>query len=252
MSIVEDRINAIYNILDAKYQGGAGMSSSSKGTEREDFVNAVLKDMFTPHYRFSSGDIVDKYANQTGQVDVVLEQPRSYSFPVTSDGPRLYLAESVAIVIEIKSNLRTQWDEVLETSEKVANIKRKYFSENLKDLLYQAESGLMQFSEGADSEQTKRGLRAGINDQSNIGEERIKFFAVGYTGWKQSKTIKSKLIDNQIDGILQIDKRVFCTKLGRAPGFEIQEGYKSLLDFLHWLEIYFEKVPNRWIASSSY
>ena len=208
--------------------------------------------MFPPHYRFSSGDIVDTYGSQTGQVDVVLEQPRSYSFPVTTDGPRLYLAESVAIVIEIKSNLSNQWKEVVSTSEKVAAIKRKYFSENLKEWLAQAESGEMRFEEGTNPQQIIEVLKSQIQDKDNIGDERIKFFVVGFTGWEQPDTIKSKLVENQIDGILQIDKRIFSSKLGVAQGYENREGYKSLLDFLHWLEIYFEKVPKRMSSTSLY
>jgi len=252
MSVLETRMNAIFTALDAGFSGGTGVSSASKGNERELFVNSVLSNAFPPHYRFSSGDIIDSYGSQSGQVDVVLEQPRSYSFPLLSGGPRLYLAESVAAVIEVKSNLSSQWSEVEATAGKLATIKRKFSSSSYQDILDQLNQGNISVQANTDVTKIRRGLEALTKQQENIGEERIRFFVIGFTGWAKNETLVSKLVDDQIDGILQIDRRVFCTKLGRAQGFEAVDGYKSLLSLLHWLEIYFQKVPDRFGSISLY
>lgn len=246
MPALESRINAIFSALDAAYVGGTDVSSASKGNEREQFVNAVLNNAFPPHYRFASGDIIDSYGAQSGQVDVVLEQPRSYSFPLLAGGPRLYLAESVAAV------LSSQWNQVEATADKLATIRRKYSSDSFQEILDQLNQGQISVQDGTDVEKLKSSLGHLTKQSENIGEERIRFFVVGFSGWSTNETIISKLADDKIDGILQIDRRVFCTKLGRAPGFEAVEGYKSLLSFLHWLEVYFQKVPDRFGALSLY
>lgn len=245
MRTLETRINAIFSSLDSAYIGGSGVSSASRGNEREQFVNTVLTNAFPPHYRFASGDIIDSFGTQSGQVDVVLEQPRSYSFPLLSGGPRLYLAESVAAVIEVKSNLSAQWDEVTATAEKLAAIKRKYSSDSYREILEQLNEGKMAIGAGVDVNSLRRNLEYQIRQTENIGEKRIRFFVVGFRGWVQNQTIVSKLVDDQIDGIFQIDRRVFCSKLGRPTGSEATEGYRSLLSLLHWLEVFFQKVPER-------
>ncbi|MEQ1828563.1 MAG: DUF6602 domain-containing protein [Pirellula sp.] len=63
----ESRLNAIFESLNSAYGGGGHMSSASKGVEREIFVKNVLQQVFPPHFRFSSGDIVDSNGNQSGK-----------------------------------------------------------------------------------------------------------------------------------------------------------------------------------------
>lgn len=162
------------------------------------------------------------------------------------------MAESVAIVIEVKSNLSNQWEEVLSTSEKVSQIRRKFSSDSYQEILNNLDQGRISHSSDMDIGRARRGLERLTQLESNIGEERIKFFVVGYKGWARNETITSKLIDNQIDGILQINRRVLSTKIERAEGFEAIEGYKSLLGVLQLLEKYFLKVPDRFGATSLY
>jgi len=171
----------------------------------------------------------------------VLEQPQSYSFPLLASGPRLFLAESVAAVIEVKSNLSSQWGEVKITADKLARVRRKYSSSSYQDIINQLDQGQIAVGPTTDVETIRKDLVLRTTRAENNGEERIRFFVVGYSGWSQNRTIVSKLEDNKIDGILQIDRRVFCTKLGRADGFEDIEGYKSLLGLLHWRYIFLKK-----------
>lgn len=249
MSILDNRLEAILKSVEVAYDGGSGMSSSSKGAERELFVDNILKSVFPPHYRFTSGDIVDSYGSQTGQLDLVLEKAEGYSFPMTSNGPRLFIAETVAAVIEVKSDLSSQWDEVRATATKVAKIKRKYDSDYLQDLIEQAKSGRMSFSPTVNKEQVIRSMEREAQAKENIGNTRIYFFAVGFEGWKKDDTLISKLESNVIDGILDIKGRKYVTKLGRAKGKELISGSKCLLQLFHWLELSFTKTANRWLSS---
>ncbi len=79
------------------------MSDSSKGSEREHFIDLFLKEVFPPSYRFGTGDALDSAGNKSGQLDVVVELTFFPSLPALGGGSRLYLAEGVAAVIEVKS-----------------------------------------------------------------------------------------------------------------------------------------------------
>jgi hypothetical protein len=103
------------------------MTSASKGTERELFVEVFLKNVLPPGYRFGTGDITDVNGHRTGQIDVVIEHASIPSFPlVGATIPRLYLAEGVAVAIEVKSDLTKQWDEALSTAKSVAALCPKH------------------------------------------------------------------------------------------------------------------------------
>lgn len=150
------------------------LSSASKGRERELFVTDFLKRAFPPIYRLGSGEVTDTGGAKTGQLDVVVESPL---YPCLSgvhsdDQPRLYLAEGVAAVIEVKSNLADQWKQVEKTGEKVRSIKREFGGSAV--------------------------LGAGRQPS-----ETMPFFAVGYTGWNSVEAIQKKVHDSKaITGLL--------------------------------------------------
>lgn len=239
MDVLETRIKGIFDTLSARYSGGDGMSSDSKGTERELFINEILSQVFPPHFRFTNGDILDTSKQKSGQVDIVLEKPIGYSFPQIADGPRLFLAENVAAVIEVKSNVQSQWSEVLESSAKVAKLRRCYQSDILNNILDQ-KGGFL----------TSTVIEA--RKPENIGKPRIPYFVVGFKGWKKDQTTISKLLDDTIDGIFILENQKFFTKIGRSEGAEVSEGGQSLLAFLHLLEIAFLEQPKRPPAFTQY
>src|SRR5690242_12312013 len=102
------------------------MSSASKGEERASFIDSFLANVLPPIYRFGSGDCTDTSGHRSGQLDVVVEYPFAPSPPsVAGSSPtRLYLAESVAAVIEVKSNIAAQWRQAAETAAKLAPLRR--------------------------------------------------------------------------------------------------------------------------------
>lgn len=61
---------------------------------------------------------------RSGQVDIAIEFGFVPSFPMPGTEERLLLAESVACVVEVKSNLIGQWDQVRETTRRVRELRR--------------------------------------------------------------------------------------------------------------------------------
>ena len=102
------------------------MSSASKGNEREAFINGFLSEVLPPQFRFGSGDATDQNGARSGQLDIVVEYPFVPSLPIVAGrSPRLYLAEGIVAVIEVKSDIAKQWDEVMTTANQLASLKEK-------------------------------------------------------------------------------------------------------------------------------
>jgi hypothetical protein len=118
------RLEAIRDTLMAQHRGGRGLPNAVIGSERETFLREFLQKVFPVHRRFSTGAITDAEHRISGQVDVAVEYGQIPSFPMPNSEERVLLAESVAIVIEVKSDLSSQWGQVRETVSKVRPIRR--------------------------------------------------------------------------------------------------------------------------------
>lgn len=183
---LEHRLDGIYKMLMSAYEASHQMSSASKGREREIFVNAFLSNIFPPAFRFGNGEIIDSNGQKSGQLDIVIEYPFFPSIPTFSlPEPRLYLADGVAAVIEVKSDLTNQWQEVNATATKLKEIKRS--------------QKLTIFGNSITSEKPI----------PSLAYRNIPFFAVGYNGWKQKETLKNKLKNSSVDGILVLESGLF-------------------------------------------
>jgi hypothetical protein len=163
------------------HHAGNPLSSASKGNEREAFINGFLSQVLPPHFRFGSGDATDQHGARSGQLDIVVEYPFVPSLPIVAGrSPRLYLAEGIVAVIEIKSNIASQWEEVEATASQLTILSRNF-----------------DYPSGVSF-----GPRAG---------KKIPLYAVGYTGWKKFETVKKDLKSaNGINGVLVIDQRHFA------------------------------------------
>jgi hypothetical protein len=156
---VRDRLKAIQQALIAHYKGGLGLPSALIGSEREYLINDYLSEVLPHLYRFGRGAITDSSNNICGQLDVVIELPFGSTFPMPAGKERLYLAESVAAVIEVKSNLYKQWNEVAETTRKVKLLNRD-LKHSSAILLEESPDPIVQVT------------------------PKIPCYAVGYTGYK--------------------------------------------------------------------
>ena len=105
------------------------------------------------------------------------------------------MAESVAAVIEVKSDLSSQWDDVERTAREV--------------------------------KQLCRPLRRDLNPSVPPGRgypDPIPVFAVGYKGWSKLETVKEHFgHENLVNGILVIESGLFAAHHiwpYRRPGFD--------------------------------
>lgn len=173
---IKDRLEGIRQMLMGAHHAGGSLSNASKGNEREAFINGFLSQVLPSHFRFGSGDVTDENGARSGQLDIVVEYPFVPSLPIVAGrSPRLYLAEGVVAVIEIKSNIASQRSEVERTASQLAVLSRNY-----------------DYPSGVSF-----GPRAG---------DKIPLYAVGYTGWKEIETLKEHIkLGSGINGVLVIE-----------------------------------------------
>jgi hypothetical protein len=194
---VERRLKAIQQSLLAHYLGGSGLPNALIGGEREHLVNDYLSQLLPPIYRFGRGAVTDAAGEISGQLDVVMELPLGSNFPMPAGTERLYLAESVAAVIEVKSNLSSQWSEVQDTIRKVKVLRRD---------IRQSSAILLESSP------------APIIEASPM----IPCYAVGYHGHKSLESLQDRLsatpIESQPDGVLVLESGCFHGVSCKADG----------------------------------
>jgi hypothetical protein len=162
------RLDGIRTILMAHRDAGAALPSASKGVEREALVREFFARVFPPQFRFGSGAILDSAGARSGQLDIVVEFPFLPSFPTPGANERLYLADSASIAIEVKSDLTSQWGQVLAGAKQVIPLRRHWHAHGDVD----------------------------VQGQSKTYEataSRIPFLAVGYRGPKTAAALKERL-----------------------------------------------------------
>lgn len=185
------RLAGIQTILKGVHQGSASMSSATKGEERAAFIGEYLSKVLPPIYRFGSGDVTDANGEKSGQLDVVIEYPFFPSLSSVGAGQtKLYLAESIAAAIEVKSNLSNQWSEATRTAKALSSVHREF---------------------GVTLNSVRGGFTIGVPKPRK--ETCIPLFVVGYTGWSSVDTLKSKLSScPEIYGALIIDHGLYVSR----------------------------------------
>jgi len=198
------RLAGIQKSLSGLYESGGGMSTASRGREREQFIDSFLSRVLPPGYRFGSGDVIDTFGSRSGQVDVVVEFTFLPSLPALVGSTRLYLAEGVAAIVEVKSNLAKQWEEVKATASALRPLER----------VFQV-PGFTPYG---------------------TPPKKIPLFAVGYTGWRQLETVREKASEGIVDGILIIDAGLFSTRKDFPNGLSAQgpQALWGLISALHF------------------
>ena len=173
------RLQGIQAVLVGIHQSGVPLSASSRGQERQAFIHHFLEKVLPSTFRFGSGDATDANGNRSGQLDVVIEYPFAPSLPSVPGDTRLYLAEGVAAVVEVKSNAANQWHEAERTAAQLAPLRRSFWA---------------------------------TTTYGSIELETIPLFVAGYTGWKTVETVKEKIEENSdVAGVLIIDHGLFVS-----------------------------------------
>lgn len=225
---ITHRIDGLLDQLRSGYSASKSMSSPVKGLERELFISGFLSQVFPSHYRFSSGEVADSRHRNSGQVDIVLEFPFGFSFPIFPSGPRLFLAEGVAAVIEVKSNLVTQWTQVEEKARQVSQLERCYAVQYYEQLLKAMDEGNIKYDDEATA--NSLALKLMTLQVENQAQPRIPFYVVGFEGWGSRTDPSDKLIPGVIDGIFILDPTMYRAENSSASG------YTALVMFLEKLE----------------
>lgn len=195
---VASRMQAIQAVLMAHYDGSIDLPAAMKGSERETFIHEFLEKVLPEIYRFGKGAITDSNSAISGAVDIVIELPFTPSFPMPTTSDRLYLAESVGAVIEVKSDLAKQWKEVESTVGQVKTLHR------------QGETIIK--------------VGGGLSPQ-------IPCYAVGYKGYTTVDGLKQRIDstteEKRPDGALVIESGCFVT-LSDTSGYGISTACGSM------------------------
>lgn len=210
------RLAGIRAILMAHWEAGRTLPSAVVGSEREVLVREFLSQVFPTPYRFGTGAVVDGFGASSGQVDIVVEFPFLPSFPAPGTPDRLYLVESVALVIEVKSDIAKQWDQVRKTTAGVKLLKRVWHGH-----------------EAIGPSGAKEAVASSLS--------RTPVLAVGYRGPSDENDICRRLAEtpgtDRPDGVLVIDS---CAYSGCElnPSSVAARGAAGLLSFANdvaWL-----------------
>lgn len=204
--ILYQRLEAVLDMLNANYRAVIKSPAAVKGVSRSDFINNYLKNVVPQGLRIStSGEAIDNQNNCTGELDIILENGHFPNIPnVNVDSARLFFAEGVAAVIEVKSNLQSQWSEAVSTGRKVSEITRNFGNTTVSTHGGGQMVILNTVFNNPNLPKAKMAPEARLL-------KKIPYFVVGYTGWEKVETLKVKLSENYgvISGILQLDKGVF-------------------------------------------
>ena len=191
-SPLAERLEGICESLMAHHRSGSAMPSATKGSERETVASQFLAKIFPATFRFGRGAITDATGAISGQLDIVVELPFFPSFPTVAADDRLYIAESVALVIEVKSNLATEWDGVERSAEKLGQLRRRWLAR-------------VGFNRGG------FGVMAPVGDGSM--ESRIPFIALGFTGFgsleKLAERVRSTPEEKRPDAALVFESGAY-------------------------------------------
>ena len=180
---VLQRLAGIQGQLIAGYKASASMSSAAKGFERQEFIDKFLAQVLPTPFRFATGDATDKDGRRSGQLDVVIEFPFGPSLPIVGGATsRLFLAETVAAVIEVKSNISAQWGDAVSTAKQLDPLVRSY----------------------------------GAAMMMGPDFPKIPLFVAGFGGWQQLPTVEKNLAAApEVSGVPVIDPGLFVS----SPAF---------------------------------
>jgi hypothetical protein len=187
---LRQRMTGIQHGLMATYEASLPLPNAAKGSEREAFLRDYLEKLYPASNRFSSGAITDSSGHLSGQVDIAVEQPFCPSFPSTLGDERLLLAESVAAVIEVKSDVQSQWSQACNTVQKVKSLQRQYgasigFGSISLDKIPCAVVGYKGFGTGAALDEKLKGTAESSRPDAVLTIESGVFIGGGIsaTGW---------------------------------------------------------------------
>lgn len=211
------RTEAIHKQLLAVHGGGDAMSNATRGSEREAFVDLLLRGCLPHPYRFGSGEVIDAHGNISGQIDLVIEHPFFPSFPLLGTSQhRLYFIEGIAVAIEVKSS-QAQFQDAVSTM-----------------VRFEALSQDADWPIEAKESHTSRHGRSSVTSFP----DRNAFAIVLYRGWSKQETLQEHCRACNVAVMLQLDPLMFYaanyrSEIGESLGHEmVTSGPEALLAFV--------------------
>jgi hypothetical protein len=110
--------------LLAAYRKSEGSAAANKGSLREEAVKRAIMHSLPATARLYDGEIVDPFGGQSGQLDGIVVAATGAALATSPTDPRVVLAEAALGVIESKSDIGAQWDEVKLTWNKLRVLRR--------------------------------------------------------------------------------------------------------------------------------
>jgi hypothetical protein len=150
--------------------------------------------------------------SQSLELDIVVEFPFWPSFPNPGGSERLYLADSVAFVVETKSDLVGQWTQVEDSVAKVRPLRRFWRSH-------------VSTAEGA----------LGLVGPS---QSRVPFVAVGFLGHRTADSLGDRMAtteeERRPDAALVIESGAYVSNLTGRKGESVEGLFAFCLDLAHF------------------
>lgn len=110
--------------LRGAYVKSEGAPSACKGSLRENGIRRAVAYSLPPVARMYQGEIIDPRGGHSGQLDGIVVHGTSGAVATAEEDGRIATAEGVISVLESKSDISGQWDEVLRTWDQVRQLRR--------------------------------------------------------------------------------------------------------------------------------
>ncbi|HIH4872884.1 DUF6602 domain-containing protein [Klebsiella aerogenes] len=202
------RLTGVLQVLNASHIAGSDDPSAVKGEARSKFINNYLTSAIPNGLRIStSGVIIDNQNNNTGELDIIIENGFFPNIPYADvDSARLFFAEGVAAVIEVKSNLSGQWNEAISTGKKLHEITRDFSNSTVSNIGGGNTIILDVVTDNPD-------LPIITPSPQFKMLKKIPYFVVGYRGWENIESLRNKIDESNgvVSAILQLDKGFFVS-----------------------------------------
>lgn len=171
-----DFLNGVHDRIVAAFSGSRTASSSTKGGIREAAFHELASSL-PAIARVYRGDIIDREGNHTGQLDGIVVNANSPAVAL-SGNERIVLAEGALAVFEVKSNLKSQWNQVLLTWDKLNKIRRPPSRTAILAKQFPAEVFEKAF-----------GPAAGVVAEHEVA---VAFLVLGWKGWSTHQKLEEK------------------------------------------------------------
>ena len=180
-------MNGVYDRIVAAFGGVQAASAATRGSVREAAI-AEIGASLPAVAKLCPGDIIDSFGAHTGQLDAIVVHANSPAVALAGED-RIVLAEGAVGVLEVKSDLRSQWQEVLVTWDKLKQVRRPpsrstKMASALLDLARVVRT--LSVRQSPDVTTQERAATLGLHEQG------VVFVVVGWKGWAKHTTLAEK------------------------------------------------------------